>query len=155
MFLLIYCYCLYSFFQNSRLEPSFTYSVFHFLFHFCFRFHDLVSNFRILCFSADLRTYACAYSWNLEGNVFLLNSWLHFYHIKLDWLINFSHYIGAFVLVFRLSLFLLFHKTWDGTTAISFLFIYRNCLAEDAGNGISKTLNLKSLWGSSPLIPLL
>ena len=53
-----------------------------------------------------IRPYARAYSWNLE-NMFIF-SWKHFFGIIWGWLINFSHYIVVFVLVFPLT-FLLFN----------------------------------------------
>ena len=51
-----------------------------------------------------IRTYARAYSWKLE-NMFIF-SWKHFFGIKWGLLINFSHCIVVFVLVFPLTFLL-------------------------------------------------
>ena len=38
-------------------------------------------------------------------------------------------------------------------TALSFIFAYCKCPAENAGNGISGTLNLNIFWGNTPETP--
>ena len=98
----------------------------------CLLFYSFVCSF--VCFfsvlsSVHIRTYARAYSWNLEKYVF-------FYFpenivcIKWGWLINFSQLTAAF----------------------SFVFIYWKIPAENVGNGISETgPKLKNFLGNMVL----
>ena len=89
------------------------------------------------------------------------------------WLIHFPHYISVFVLVFLLwfyySMILMashaifshkhctlrttleMGKNRQLTSAFACVLIWRKCPEENAGNGISKTLNFKVFRGSMPV----
>ena len=89
------------------------------------------------------------------------------------WLIHFPHYISVFVLVFLLWFYysmilmashaIFSHKHYtlrttlemgknrQLTSAFACVLICRKCPEENAGNGISKTLNFKVFRGSMPV----
>ena len=119
--------------------------------------------------SVHIRTYARAYSWNLENIYFSFPESI--FIIKSGWLINLSHYMLVSLPVWRVDIWpFACNLLVDSVTvvpfsrkhytlpiiAFSFVFIYWKFLAENAGNGISEPLNLKHFRGSmSPYLPSL
>jgi len=118
--------------------------------------------------SVHIRTYARAYSWNLENIYFSFIESV--FIIKSGWLINLSHYILVSLPVWRVDISPFVCNLLDSVTvvpfsrkhstlpiiAFSFVFIYWKCLSENAGNGNSKPLNLKHFLGCmSPYLPSL
>ena len=110
--------------------------------------------------SVHIRTYARAYSWNLENIYFSFPESI--FIIKSGWLINLSHYILVSLPVWRVDISPFACNLLDSVTVVPFsrkhytlpiiafffVFIYWKCLAENTGNGISKPLNLKHFLGS-------
>ena len=119
--------------------------------------------------SVHIRTYARAYSWNLENIYFSFPESI--FIIKSGWLINLSHYMLVSLPVWREDIWpFACNLLVDSVTvvpfsrkhytlpiiAFSFVFIHWKFLAENAGNGISEPLNLKHFRGSmSPYLPSL
>ena len=128
--------------------------------HYIMRAHCQFSRNSVQGRSVRIRTYARAYSWNLENIYFSFPESI--FITKSGWLINLSHYILVSLPVWRVDISPFACNLLDSVTvvpfsrkhytlpiiAFSFVFIYWKCLAENAGNGISEPLNLKHILGS-------